>query len=623
MRAVPHGSSQHDLDLLPTGQGTDAGVGAELALETEALEVLLDVLHGQGALVGTGAHGNGLIGLLDELLEGAALLEQNLDVHPRGLAAEPAPLDLVLRGLALLATALGELLEDALLLLDVALRVGDVDLEGLVDLLLLLGRQLHGDLLETFLVLAILVAPQDVLVGRLVEVALNVVEGVLGHVGHTGIGVLPHLTGPCVGHQLTGQKLNHGGLAGTVDTDTGHTGGQRAAHSDAAQLGLGGTGVGERDIRHLEDGLALGVDALKGTWCGEAEGQLVAGRLELEVGLGVGAVLQVVAEVALGDVELEVLDLDHVRAHTVEEARVVAHHDAGYVLEVGQVRLHPLDIVGVEVIGGLIQQNDVGLEQHGARQGQFHLPATGQRADGAVDVGGGVLVEADAVEHLGHLLTGHTTVTQQRVGKDVVEHRHVGHLTLDVSGYKHRAQLILGGEALETVVGNGAQERRLATVVLAEHTIAVATLEAQVGVAEQNLGAVGQAEVAVAELLGIALLLDLGLGGDVLDDLAQDGIDHLHGNVLATNELHQVGGQGSVPDGGIDDLDVGKHQHHGAHVAEGLHKQVAVVVATGSLLDGSKHGLDVVQLGLAVGSSLTLAGQDVGSLAAHITALGV
>ncbi len=41
----------------------------------------------------------------------------------------------------------------------------------------------------------------------------------------------------------------------------------------------------------------------------------------------------------------------------------------------------PLTVVGVQMVGGLIQQQDVSLLEHGACQGQFHLPATGDGAN--------------------------------------------------------------------------------------------------------------------------------------------------------------------------------------------------------------------------------------------------
>ena len=53
------------------------------------------------------------------------------------------------------------------------------------------------------------VAPLDVLVGRLLQMLLQMVEGVLCHVGDTQVGVLP--AGALSGLRLTAQHLGRGG----------------------------------------------------------------------------------------------------------------------------------------------------------------------------------------------------------------------------------------------------------------------------------------------------------------------------------------------------------------------------------------------------------------------------
>ena len=63
--------------------------------------------------------------------------------------------------------------------------------------------------------------------------------------------------------------------------------------------------------------------------------------------------------------QLAVLIVDDPGAHMVQEATVVRHHHAGHVRQVGQVVLQPRHILDVQVVGGLIQQHDVSLHQHG------------------------------------------------------------------------------------------------------------------------------------------------------------------------------------------------------------------------------------------------------------------
>ncbi len=62
---------------------------------------------------------------------------------------------------------------------------------------------------------------------------LNVVEGVLCHVGDAHVGVAPH--GSKVWLQLAGEDLDHGGLAGTVGAQHSHAAVQRAEQADVLQ----------------------------------------------------------------------------------------------------------------------------------------------------------------------------------------------------------------------------------------------------------------------------------------------------------------------------------------------------------------------------------------------------
>ncbi len=48
--------------------------------------------------------------------------------------------------------------------------------------------------------------------------------------------------------------------------------------------------------------------------------------------------------------------------------------------------LHPGAGLYVEVVGGLVQEQDVGSFQDGARQGDPHLPARGERGTGGIEV---------------------------------------------------------------------------------------------------------------------------------------------------------------------------------------------------------------------------------------------
>mmetsp|Transcript_32278 Transcript_32278/g.84629 ORF Transcript_32278/g.84629 Transcript_32278/m.84629 type:complete len:378 (+) Transcript_32278:684-1817(+) len=356
--------------------------------------------------------------------------------HPRGEARVALPSDLVLLllGLLHLPTAVGEAFEDALLLLDdlvAALVDGvDVDDEGLLHGRLVVRRQLRRHLLDALLVRAVLVAPADVLVGRHLEVMLDVVEGVLGDVGHARVGVLPDLARALVRLELAREQLDHRRLARAVGADARGARRERHAHRDAGELRLCGAGVGEGDVGHLHDVLAFGGDALE--HARRREVHLELGRLELEVGEQVRhEVLGDVREVALVLLELEVVDLEDVRADLIEHLDVVRDDDRGHRREASQVVDDPLDVARVEVVGRLVEQQDVRLHQHRARERDLHAPATRETADELLERGGGeravgvghvVHREADREQLLARHLLGDAVVLEPGVVGDEVEH---------------------------------------------------------------------------------------------------------------------------------------------------------------------------------------------------------
>ena len=79
----------------------------------------------------------------------------------------------------------------------------------------------------------------------------------------------------------------------------------------------------------------------------------------------------------------------------------MGHDDAGHSGQVGQVVLQPGYIGNVQVIGGLVQQQDVSVPEHGPGQGELHLPATRQAGDG---LGPHLCSEANALQRLLNLL---------------------------------------------------------------------------------------------------------------------------------------------------------------------------------------------------------------------------
>ena len=134
-----------------------------------------------------------------------------------------------------------------------------------------------------------------------------------------------------------------------------------------ARLGLGGARLGAAaqplDLAPHPVGERLLVGRLPAQ-------ELVAPREEL-------AVAPVRLEQAVG---IDAVQLDHARGHVLEEVAVVADHQARRA-RARRAALEPEDAFEVEVVGGLVEQQEVGRGGQLAGDGQALLPAAGERVD--------------------------------------------------------------------------------------------------------------------------------------------------------------------------------------------------------------------------------------------------
>mmetsp|Transcript_18291 Transcript_18291/g.55000 ORF Transcript_18291/g.55000 Transcript_18291/m.55000 type:complete len:572 (+) Transcript_18291:826-2541(+) len=510
MGVLPHGCRDDHLHLLTTGEAADVGVGAELGLDAQVHQVLLHHAGGQRALV------QPLRGRLLGVQGGHQLLHTHLDQlvtrHPLVvLWVQTLELHLVLvRALELAAG--GELLDLALLAVD--------NVNG-VQVLLVFIVDLAVDLGQSLPILADGIPPLDVLVGGLLEVLLHVVEGVLGHVGDSQVGMLPHHT--VLGLRLACEQLDDGGLACAVGANAGNAGVEAALQRHVAHHVLVHARVPEADLVHLENGAVLGLDALQEPGLGEDK--LDGALLQVVVRPRLRLLLHERRQVAPVALQLAVLVVDDVSAHSVQEATVVGHNHAGHVGQAVQVALQPGHVVDVQVVGGLVQQQNVCLHQHSAGKSELHLPAARQGGDGRLLHLSG---EAHAGEHPLHLCAVRGAGgLEDGVQENVLDHCGVRLAGIDVVLHKHGAQLGLGGEAVQLLVGDGAHQRRLAGAVGAAQTIAAPALEPEAGVGQQNLATVGQRELAVAQVLALVVLQLLDcLAGDLLEAAGQEGLVH-------------------------------------------------------------------------------------------------
>mmetsp|Transcript_71171 Transcript_71171/g.197071 ORF Transcript_71171/g.197071 Transcript_71171/m.197071 type:complete len:1167 (-) Transcript_71171:43-3543(-) len=555
VRLEPRAGREHDLHLLAAAQAAHARVRRHLGGQAHVGDVLLDVAGGERLLVHALARHAAAVARLHQLLEAQAA--QQAAVHPLVHVLRHAlegGLVLVLRAALRLAAGL-ELLDYELDLLLDAVDLA-VELDGRLDLGNLGVGEHQGLLAERLLVLAVAEAPHDVLRRGLLEVLLDVVEGVLGHVGDARAGV--HPDGALIGRELAREQLDHGRLAGAVDANAGHAGAEGHAHRDVGERGLGVARVGEAHLVHLHEHLALAVDALQWSRLREVEGEGLGGQLEEGARLG-GEALAELAQVAVVEVELEVLDLEHVRAALVEQAGVVADDDRGHVLEAAEVVLHPGHVEHVQVVGRLVHEQHVGVLEHGARERQLHAPATGQGGHGVV---AHLVGEAHAQHGLLHLGAVDAGGLDGLVGEHVVQAAQVAHLALDVGLDAH--VLLVSGQALDLAAGDGAQQRRLAAVVAAQQAVAGTALQLELRVVQQDARAVSEREVDVAQVLqvGVVLLLVLHVGGH-LGALGADGSGGSH-RVGGRQDGHgrQVGHDGGVPGRGR------VHAHRGERGAQ-------------------------------------------------------
>ena len=70
---------------------------------------------------------------------------------------------------------------------------------------------------------------------------LDVVEGMLSHIGHSQVGVLPHSA--LCSLQLSSKQLDHCGLAGSVCSNDSHSGVEGDSNADALKDLACGVGV--------------------------------------------------------------------------------------------------------------------------------------------------------------------------------------------------------------------------------------------------------------------------------------------------------------------------------------------------------------------------------------------
>jgi hypothetical protein len=96
------------------------------------------------------------------------------------------------------------------------------------------------------------------------------------------------------------------------------------------------------------------------------------------------------------------------------------------------------------MIGRLIEEKDIGSDQHGPSQLQLHLPTTRQRGDGVILL---FLGETDREQHGGNL--GDGPVGKSDIGSDKVDDRDRGVFALESVLDHQTSENVLGGETFD------------------------------------------------------------------------------------------------------------------------------------------------------------------------------
>jgi hypothetical protein len=248
-----------------------------------------------------------------------------------------------------------------------------------------------------------------------------------------------------VGLHVANEQLDEGRFARTVGSKDGDTGGQGNLEGDVVELLNRLGGVLEANFAHLQQTLLLGLDTLKQRGIGELELVVLEGFKSI-VGLGLGDNLHEVLEVTTVSPELEAVEVENIGDDVVEEARVVRDDNGSAIGQASEVALQPGDVNDVEMVSGLIEQEDVSLEQHGTGKSQLHLPTT-RKTSNSMSLA--LIVETDRGEGRNNLrlVSEDTLVTQ-----DEVEHRGLSLGTVDVVLDVEGSDLIRGWETLNLTV---------------------------------------------------------------------------------------------------------------------------------------------------------------------------
>ena len=206
--------------------------------------------------------------------------------------------------------------------------------------------------------------------------------------------------------------------------------------------------------------------------------------------------------------QLEVVKMKNVGNSSVKEVRVVRDNDGGTSSKGGEIVDQPVNVKNIQVVGRLVEQEDLGLEENSSGKSKLHLPTARKRTNGVLLLD---FVETDRFESGLNFLRGGE---QSLVTQNPVKNGDLSLGTVDVVLNVESSNFGGGREALNLIVDDGVHEGRFPGTVTTTETISVASLKTHVGVVEQDLCTVSQVELLnVTEVLAFFFIRELGVVG--------------------------------------------------------------------------------------------------------------
>ena len=367
------------------------------------------------------------------------------------------------------------------------------------------------------------------------------------HAKHNLLSVLDAVQAPGVGER--NERLGPRGLGGAAAEAGGHRrreaaaaarGGARAEVLQAHPRARGGTHLGRAIARGGRVvSVADGGDAIGGGAFFDRFHQVALHARQHQVGL-----LRAEArEPALVRAQALVLEVHDVGGDVREEVVVVRHHEHGGVPQRLEVARQPLHGADVQVVRGLVQEQQVSLLEHGARERQAHAPAPRQLRDCFPHR---VLREPDRLQARRRVARVRAHLARARLDETENGGLHRGeHFVL----HEDAAQVF--GPAVYVPRGETRQQGGLPRAVLADHAVLASPHESKVRRLQKHLPGEREDDPSQIQTVFDGVVVVPSGGGPVLAVLAAPAAREMtHGALeegrdrVVVDELAQHGARG-------------------------------------------------------------------------------